>query len=158
MTFVSRQRVRFAHVDAAGIVFYPRYFEMLNAAVEEYFGAVVGMDFADIHLVRRLGVPTVRLEADFAGPSHLGDLLDFALEATAVLVMVPAAAGITANVREAVAPLARSPTVQVTTPDPFVDAEPVAVVAETYVTPAGSVSATLTEVAVAGPLLVSRSV
>ena len=84
MTFVSRQRVRFAHVDAAGIVFYPRYFEMLNAAVEEYFGTAIGVDFAEIHLGRRLGVPTVRLEADFVAPSRLGDDLDFELEVAAV--------------------------------------------------------------------------
>ncbi|ABQ67188.1 acyl-CoA thioesterase [Rhizorhabdus wittichii] len=84
MTFVSRQQVRFAHVDAAGIVFYPRYFEMLNAAVEDYFAEVVGVGFAEMHGQRRLGVPTVRLETDFAAPSRLGDLLDFELRVTAV--------------------------------------------------------------------------
>ena len=73
MTFVSRQQVRFAHVDAAGIVFYPRYFEMLNAAVEDYFAEVVGVGFAEMHGQRRLGVPTVRLETDFAAPRPRGD-------------------------------------------------------------------------------------
>lgn len=76
MTFISRQQVRFAHVDAAGIVFYPRYFEMLNAAVEDYFAETIGASFAEIHLNRGLGVPTVRLEAAFAAPSRLGDVLD----------------------------------------------------------------------------------
>lgn len=79
MPFVSQQLVRFAHVDAAGIVFYPRYFEMLNASVEDYFAQVAGVDFAEMHLQRRIGVPTVRLEAGFTLPSHLGDLLDFEL-------------------------------------------------------------------------------
>lgn len=79
MTFVSQQMVRFAHVDAAGIVFYPRYFEMLNAAVEDYFAQVCGVDFATMHLGRRLGVPTVKLDAAFAAPSRLGDVLDFTL-------------------------------------------------------------------------------
>lgn len=79
MTFVSRQNVRFAHVDGAAIVFYPRYFEMLNAAVEDFFAEVVGIDFARLHGERRLGVPTVRLEADFVAPSRLGDQLDFEL-------------------------------------------------------------------------------
>jgi len=74
--------VRFAHVDAAGIVFYPRYFEMLNAAVEQYFADIVGVDFKAMHLDRQIGVPTVHLEADFAAPSRLGDLLsiDLAVE------------------------------------------------------------------------------
>jgi 4-hydroxybenzoyl-CoA thioesterase len=84
LTFVSRQQVRFAHVDAAGIVFYPRYFEMLNAAVEDYFAQVVGVGFAEMHAQRRLGVPTVRLETDFAAPSRLGDRLDFRLEVVAI--------------------------------------------------------------------------
>jgi 4-hydroxybenzoyl-CoA thioesterase len=79
MTFISRQLVRFAHVDAAGIVFYPRYFEMLNAAVEDYFAEAVGVDFAAMHLERGVGVPTVKLETEFKMPSRLGDALDFAL-------------------------------------------------------------------------------
>jgi len=79
MMFTSRQAVRFAHIDAAGIVFYPRYFEMLNAAVEDYFSQAVGVDFAQMHMERKLGVPTVRIEADFSAPSRLGDLLDFQL-------------------------------------------------------------------------------
>lgn len=77
MTFVSPQQVRFAHVDAAGIVFYPRYFEMLNAAVEDYFATVVGVDFAAMHGARGLGVPTVKLEVQFVAPSRLGDVLSF---------------------------------------------------------------------------------
>lgn len=79
MTFVSQQLVRFAHVDAAGIVFYPRYFEMLNAAVEDYFAQARGVSFAAMHAERRLGVPTVKLEAEFVAVSRLGDLLDFRL-------------------------------------------------------------------------------
>lgn len=79
MTFVSRQSVRFAHVDAAAIVFYPRYFEMLNAAVEDFFDEVVGVGFFRLHGERRLGVPTVRLDAEFLAPSRLGDRLDFEL-------------------------------------------------------------------------------
>ncbi len=77
MTFRSKQQVRFAHIDAAGIVFYPRYFEMLNAAMEDYFAEVVGVDFLEMHQTRGLGVPTVKLEADFAAPSRLGDELTF---------------------------------------------------------------------------------
>ena len=76
MSFVLELPVRFAHVDAAGIVFYPRYFEMFNAAVEEWFAARTGVSFADLHITRRHGVPTVALECRFAAPSRLGDLLD----------------------------------------------------------------------------------
>jgi hypothetical protein len=57
MSFVLEMPVRFAHIDAAGIVFYPRYFEMLNATVEEWFAMRTGCAFAELHLERRLGVP-----------------------------------------------------------------------------------------------------
>jgi 4-hydroxybenzoyl-CoA thioesterase len=76
MSFVVQTPVRFAHVDAAGIVFYPRYFEMVNAALEDYFAQVVGVDFHAMHIERGLGVPTVKLESVFAAPSRLGDPLD----------------------------------------------------------------------------------
>ena len=79
MTFTTEHVVRFAHVDAAGIVFYPRYFELLNVSVEDWFAQVVGVDFRSIHLERRLGVPTVKLDSDFVAPSRLGDLLRFEL-------------------------------------------------------------------------------
>lgn len=84
MTFVSQQDVRFAHVDAAGIVFYPRYFEMLNAAVEDFFAQDVGVDFRAMHLDRGIGVPTVKLESEFATPGRLGDRLDFRIEVARV--------------------------------------------------------------------------
>ena len=29
--------VRFQHTDPAGIVFYPRYFEMINQVIEDWF-------------------------------------------------------------------------------------------------------------------------
>jgi 4-hydroxybenzoyl-CoA thioesterase len=76
VSFVLALPVRFAHVDAAGIVFYPRYFEMFNAAVEEWFAARTGVSFADLHIIRRRGVPTVTLKSRFVAPSRLGDVLE----------------------------------------------------------------------------------
>ncbi len=78
MSFVHTTPVRFAHVDAAGIVFYPRFFEMLNAAVEDWFAAL-GRDFRALHLEDRIGTPTVRLETEFLAPAMLGDELAITL-------------------------------------------------------------------------------
>jgi 4-hydroxybenzoyl-CoA thioesterase len=78
MPFVHHTPVRFAHVDAAGIVFYPRFFEMLNAAVEDWFAAL-GRDFRSLHIDDGIGTPTVRLECDFLAPAMLGDALEIAL-------------------------------------------------------------------------------
>lgn len=84
MTFVTEHPVRFAHVDAAGIVFYPRYFELLNAAVEDFFARDVGADFRSLHIDRRIGVPTVKLDTDFIAPSRLGDVLEFHIDVVKV--------------------------------------------------------------------------
>lgn len=83
MIFKTKVTVRFAHVDAAGIVFYPRYFEMLNGAVEDWFAAMA-FDFRAMHLHRRMGVPTVRLDCEFLAPSELGDELTVQITPTRV--------------------------------------------------------------------------
>ena len=77
--FVHRQKVLFQHCDPAGIVFYPRYFEMVNATVETWFDAALGHAFERMHGEMDAAVPTARIEATFSAPSRHGDLLDFAL-------------------------------------------------------------------------------
>lgn len=72
-------QVEFNHCDPAGIVFYPRYFEMTNSVVENFFAEVVGYPFRRMHMEEGTGVPTVRIEATFSAPSRLGDMLDFSL-------------------------------------------------------------------------------
>ncbi len=79
MSFETQVLVRFAHVDPAGIVFYPRYFEMLNGAVEDWFAGALGMDFRTLHQDRRLGAPTGKLDVTFVAPSRLGDQLTIAI-------------------------------------------------------------------------------
>ena len=79
MTFATTVPVRFADVDPAGIVFYPRDFEMLNGAVEDWFSQGLGMDFKQMHLIDHIGVPTVKLEVTFLSPSELGDVLTISI-------------------------------------------------------------------------------
>ncbi|MDN3921970.1 acyl-CoA thioesterase [Roseateles violae] len=73
--FERRELVRFGHCDPAGIVFYPRYFEMLNALVEDWFTDGLGIDYAQLLGARRTGMPSVRLAADFRRISRMGDWL-----------------------------------------------------------------------------------
>lgn len=77
--FTADIPVRFHHTDPAGIVFYPRYFEMINQVVEDWFAEVLGVDFQTLHGQHRCGVPTVRIESDFKRPSRLGEVLSFTL-------------------------------------------------------------------------------
>lgn len=75
--FRYRTRVMFQHCDPAGIVFYPRYFEMVNEVVETFFDEAVGWSFRQMHAVERVGVPMGRIETEFLAASRLGDLLDW---------------------------------------------------------------------------------
>jgi 4-hydroxybenzoyl-CoA thioesterase len=80
MTYRRTIQIEFNHCDPAGIVFYPRYFEMTNSVVENFFADEVGKSFAQMHLEgMHNGVPTVRIEADFMAPSRLGDKVEFTL-------------------------------------------------------------------------------
>ena len=56
--FVSQVQVLFRHCDPAGIVFYPRYFEMVNDLVEEWFDRGMGLPFHTLHVQRQVGTPT----------------------------------------------------------------------------------------------------
>jgi len=66
--------VRFEHCDAAGLMFYPRFFALVNEMVEDWF-AFLGAPFAALHVRERKGVPTVKLEAAFLAPARMGELL-----------------------------------------------------------------------------------
>jgi 4-hydroxybenzoyl-CoA thioesterase len=72
-------KVRFAHTDPAGILFYPRYFEMLNQVMEDWFEQELGYGYRSMVMEDRNGVPAVRVEADFRSPSELGDVINFSL-------------------------------------------------------------------------------
>ncbi|ALC13087.1 acyl-CoA thioesterase [Sphingopyxis sp. 113P3] len=74
--------LRFAHCDPAGIAYYPRYFELCDAAIEDWTAAVLGIDRRKMHLEMGLGLPTVSLNAEFSAPSRLGDMLDFTVTVT----------------------------------------------------------------------------
>ena len=80
--FTTTRRVRFADCDAAGIVFFPRYFEMLNGVVEDWFAGPLGVSFRELHMERGVSVPTAAVEARFIAPSRLEDQLSFALTVT----------------------------------------------------------------------------
>ncbi|MEM9048358.1 MAG: thioesterase family protein [Pseudomonadota bacterium] len=78
MAFRVTRQVRFGDCDPAGIVFYPRYFEMINAVVEDWF-ASLDAPFTQIILRDGHGVPTVSVSAQFKAASRLGDSLTFHL-------------------------------------------------------------------------------
>lgn len=73
--FTTTCTVRFADCDPAGIVFFPQYLVMLNTLVERWFDEGLQIPYAPLIGVRRIGLPTVRLEVDFTAVSRHGDVL-----------------------------------------------------------------------------------
>lgn len=82
--YTHSSRVRFTHTDPAGYVFFPRYFEKFQAAVEDWFNKELGLDYAGIFLHRGVGLPTAHTECNFIKPCRLGEMLDLSLCLTKV--------------------------------------------------------------------------
>jgi 4-hydroxybenzoyl-CoA thioesterase len=76
--FTLRLPIRFTHTDPAGIVFFPRFFEMIQASVEDWFTHGLGVTFSKF-VADGFGTPTARTECDFLKPCFLGDFLDIAV-------------------------------------------------------------------------------
>ncbi len=71
---VYERPVRFDEVDPAGIVFFARFMNYAHEAMENFFSGLEG-GYAALIQTRKIGFPTVRLEADFAIPLRYGDTL-----------------------------------------------------------------------------------
>ncbi len=78
MTFSKPETIRFKHVDYAGIVFYPRFLEMLNDLVEDWFAEALERPFSKMHHHGK-GIPTVDLNVRFKKPARIGDVLEKSL-------------------------------------------------------------------------------
>lgn len=71
------QKILFRHCDPAGIVFYPRYFEIINDAVEAFFAGPLDWPFEEMH--KDHAAPTVQIEARFDAVSRHGDMMDIGI-------------------------------------------------------------------------------
>lgn len=71
--FIKQEKIRFQHIDYAGIVFYPRFLEMLNGLVEDWFEEALDRPFSKMHETN--GIPTVDLKIQFKNAARLGEVL-----------------------------------------------------------------------------------
>lgn len=71
-SFSTTRRIRFSDCDPAGIVFYPQYFVLFNGVLEDWIDAL-GIGFERLVMQRRVGLPTVAVEAEFSAVSRFGD-------------------------------------------------------------------------------------
>ncbi len=65
--------VGWGHCDPAGIVYFPRFFEMFHAAMESWFDEALGLPYQELIVGRKLGFPSVHSEADFRIPTRFGE-------------------------------------------------------------------------------------
>jgi 4-hydroxybenzoyl-CoA thioesterase len=77
--FRTTCRVHFGHCDPAGFIFYPRYFDIVHVAEEEWFRDALDWPFARSVRELKRAFPVVSLATEYHAPSRLGDLLDIAL-------------------------------------------------------------------------------
>lgn len=73
--FAFTQPIRFSHCDPAGIVYYANFFDLYNAAVEDWFGEAMGTPWRELYGERKLAFPVVATSSEFMRPCRLGDLL-----------------------------------------------------------------------------------
>ena len=70
---VYERPVRFEEVDAAQIVFFPRFLSYCHEAMEGLFDGVEG-GYVRLVRDRKIGVPAVHVECDFTSPLRYGDV------------------------------------------------------------------------------------
>jgi 4-hydroxybenzoyl-CoA thioesterase len=74
VSFTWATPVRFADVDHAGIVYYPRFFHFFHLAFEELWRARIGpRAYSELLDKDRVGFPAVRAECEFREPLRFGD-------------------------------------------------------------------------------------
>jgi 4-hydroxybenzoyl-CoA thioesterase len=83
-TFDMSVRIRFAHCDPAGIVFFPQYLVLTNALVEDWFTECLGIDYAHMIGQRRIGLPIVKLDCEFSRPSRMGETVTLSLSVNSI--------------------------------------------------------------------------
>ena len=71
--------VRFGHCDAAGWVFYPRYFEMVSDFVQDWFEDGLEASAPGLFHHKQVLTPSVHFTVDFEKPTRYGDRLTFNL-------------------------------------------------------------------------------
>jgi 4-hydroxybenzoyl-CoA thioesterase len=79
-SYQKEVQVRFGHCDPATFVYYPRYFEMLNGFIEDWFEEGLEASFPGLMHHQNIMAPTVHLDTDFPNPSRFGDRLTFKLQ------------------------------------------------------------------------------
>ena len=76
--------VRFGDTDLAGIAYYPRMFDFIHKAMEDFFAGQCGVTYPELISNRRVGFPLVKSDVDFRSPLYFGDEVTISVTTTKV--------------------------------------------------------------------------
>jgi 4-hydroxybenzoyl-CoA thioesterase len=68
-------RVHWGMCDPAGIVYFPRFFELFHQAMETWFSDRLAAEYDVLIVERKIGFPAVHTEADFRRPTCFGETI-----------------------------------------------------------------------------------
>lgn len=71
--FVTSQRIRFGHIDPAGIAYFPRIFNFIHEAFEDLWSEFMCIPYNRLMEQDRISFPTVHVEADFKHGLRFGE-------------------------------------------------------------------------------------
>ena len=74
MAFTSSRRIDFPMVDLAGIVYYPRFWDLAHRFYEESWEYTCDIHYNELLQKHRIGFPLVHSEANFHHPLSYGDI------------------------------------------------------------------------------------
>lgn len=75
--FGAERLIRFSHCDPAGIVYTPRFVDLMNGVIEDFFPQALGLDYYGFIRDERIGLGYAKLDCDFFLPGLMGDQLVF---------------------------------------------------------------------------------
>lgn len=82
--YTKKLNIRFADVDYARILYFPRQFHFLHIVMEDFFREVLDIPYAVMLKKDLIGFPTVHLDADFLAPQEFGDEVEIAMRVVEV--------------------------------------------------------------------------
>lgn len=75
--WTTKRNVRFSDCDPAGIVYTPRFIDMANGVIEDFFLDRLRIDYHALIQKDRVGLGYKSVDTDFFRPAFMGDRLHF---------------------------------------------------------------------------------
>jgi len=78
--FRTRHQIRYLHCDSSEIVYFPRFFDVFSAALEDWFAQALDSPWgSDFMGARKLRIPSLQIGCDFIKGCRVGEMLEIEL-------------------------------------------------------------------------------